>query len=161
VCAGRRQKQSGRLGRGQRKTCTCWKIGTMCICVNVVYICVCVCKCMWSIVVFLDAIQVDKRKVQAVADVSESLFFSDQLIWKANRSPGYQLSNVYMEPANVDYTIVKILFLDRTVVSKSVRRPKLQYIVGVTEDLNSKSNRNSRSTLINTGFWHKTPKVKQ
>jgi len=28
----------------------------------------------------LDAIQVDKRKVQAVANVSESLLFGDQLI---------------------------------------------------------------------------------
>jgi hypothetical protein len=37
-------------------------------------------ECVYVCFLCLDAIQVDKRKVQAVANVSESLLFGDQLI---------------------------------------------------------------------------------
>lgn len=42
--------------------------------------CVCVYYVTCIVMCFLDAIQVDKRKVQTVANVSESLLFGDQLI---------------------------------------------------------------------------------
>lgn len=56
--------------------------------------------CVYVCCLCLDAIQVDKRKVQAVANVSESLLFGDQLICFECRAgwPPFPLADVCSFP---------------------------------------------------------------